>query len=174
MSNGQLKFSIYNADGYIKNAADSKVTKAGKPAKCIWCHETKILPVFRPQLNHIGYLKPIMFNDTLKYYNNELQNYQDSTWKDLNLRNKKLHTELELLYISFMEPSAERISREWQIPLAEVEEKLTGLETHIYQEFPFLGNLYHRKDIDKFSPYTIIEVAESIREHSKNEVNLLE
>jgi len=36
-----------------------------------------------------------------------------------------------------------------------------------------LGDLYHRKDIDALAPHTVIEVSESIREKSNNEVNLL-
>lgn len=173
MPNGQLKFGIYDKDGKLKSAASSIVTKAGAPAKCIWCHEVVVQPLFRTQQNYKGYLDYFKLDDTLTYFNRKLQKYQDSIWIDKSLSNKKLHTELELLYISFMEPSAERISREWNMPLKDVKQKLSGLETHIYEEFPFLGNLYHRQDIDALAPYTVLEVSESIREKSNNDVNLL-
>jgi len=137
MTNGQLRFGIYDSDGELKNAGDN------------------------------------MFNDTLQYFNHKLQGYQDNLWKDKNLLNKRLHTELELAYITFMEPNAQRISEEWKMPLAEVKQKLSHLTTHNYKEFPFLGNLYHRKDIDELGPYNYLEVPESIREESNNEINLL-
>lgn len=173
MPNGQLKFGIYDEDGQLKEAANSSITRAGKPAKCIWCHEVVVQPLFRTQQNHKGYLSYLKFKDTLTYFNLKLQVYQDSLWKDKTLLNKKLHTELELLYISFMEPNAERISREWNMPLLEVKQKISHLNTHIHDEFPFLGNLYHRKNIDKLAPFHYLEVPESIREQSNNEVNLL-
>ncbi|WP_299098583.1 hypothetical protein [uncultured Winogradskyella sp.] len=173
MPNGQLKFGIYDIDGALKEAGNSKITKAGKPAKCIWCHEVVIQPLFRKQQNHEGYLSYIKFNDTLKYFNRELQDFQDKQWNDPSITNKKLHTELELLYIAFMEPNAERISKEWNLPLADVKKKLAHLETHTHHEFPFLGNLYRRKDIDALAPIKYIEVPGSIREQSSNEVNLL-
>lgn len=173
MPNGQLKFAVYDANGVLKNVADKNVTRAGKSSKCIWCHETKLLPMFKPQRNHLGYLKFTPFNDSLKYFNRKLQDYQNTIWKDEKLLNKDLHTELELLYISFMEPNAERISREWNMPLGDVKQKLAYLETHLHKEFPFLGNLYHRKDIDALAPINCLEVPENIRERSSNEVNLL-
>ncbi|EDP71043.1 hypothetical protein FBALC1_01127 [Flavobacteriales bacterium ALC-1] len=173
MANGQLKFAVYDVDGTLKEAANNNVTRAGKPSKCIWCHETKILPVFKPQQNYLGYLKITPFNDSLKYFNRNLQNYQNTTWTDKNLLDKTLHEELELLYISFMEPNIERISKEWNISLADVKQKLAHLKTHQHHEFPFLGNLYHRKDIDALAPIKYLEVPESIREASNNEINLL-
>jgi len=173
MQNGQLKFAVYDVNGELKNAADNNVTRAGKPSKCIWCHETKILPIFKPQKNHLGYLKVTSFNDSLKYFNRNLQDYQNTTWTDKSLLDKTLHEELELLYISFMEPNAERISKEWNLPIVNVKQKLAHLETHQHKEFPFLGNLYNRKDIDALSPVNRIEVPESIREQYSNEVNFL-
>ncbi|MDH7913359.1 hypothetical protein [Winogradskyella sp. SYSU M77433] len=173
MPNGQLKFGIYDIKGNIKYAANSNLTRAGTHAKCIWCHEVVVQPLFKTQKNYNNYLDYFKLDDTLVYFNQKLQKYQNTLWKDKSLKNKKLHTELELVYISFMEPSGERISREWNMPLKEVENKLSGLETHIYEEFPFLGNLYHRKDIDSLSPFKVIEVPESIREKSSNTINLL-
>ena len=83
------------------------------------------------------------------------------------------HTFTELLYISFMEPSAERLSREWNLTLTEVQNRLTGLPTHTYDEFPFLGTLYHRKDIELLAPYPGLSVSDHVREQSQTEVNHL-
>jgi len=174
MPNGQLKFGIYDADGNLKNAANNSITKAGTPAKCIWCHEVVVQPLFKSQQSYKGYLNYFKLDDTLTYFNRKLQNFQNSLWTDRSFTNKKLHTELELVYITFMEPSAKRIAREWNMPLADVKKKLAGLDTHIYEEFPFLGNLYYRKDIDALAPYEFIKVTENIREASDYNLNLLE
>ncbi len=174
MSNGQQRFGVYGLDGKLKEAADANITRAGKPAKCIWCHEVVVQPLFRSQQNHKGYLSYLRFKDSLKYYNQELQAYQNELWTDKSILNKALHTELELLYISFMEPTVGRLSREWNLPLTEVRQKLAHLKTHQHEEFSFLGNLYHRKDIDALAPFKAIKTPESIREQSANEINLLQ
>lgn len=173
MSNGQLKFGIYNSNGELKEAGNREITRAGKPAKCIWCHEVVVQPLFKQQLDRDGYLDHITFDDTLQYFNKKLQKYQNKNWVDEKFLNKRLHTELELLYISFMEPNLKRISKEWKMSVLEVQQRLKHLKTHQHQEFPFLGNLYHRKDIDQIAPTKLLEVPEYIREPSNNEVNLL-
>ncbi|NRB84439.1 MAG: hypothetical protein HRU49_11790 [Winogradskyella sp.] len=174
MPNGLLKFGIYDTNGLLKDAASPKFTRAGTPAKCIWCHEVGIQPLFKPQQNYNGYLDYFKLDDTLTYFNQKVRKFQDSQWVDKTLTNKKLHTELELVYIAFMEPSARRISREWQMPIEEVKQKLAHLETHVHEEFPFLGKLYHRKDVDALSPLKVLGVVESIREPSNNVKSLID
>ncbi len=171
MYNGQLKFGIYDRNGNLKDAADHQITKAGKPAKCIWCHETGIQPMFRKQKDHNGYFSFQKLQDTLSLYNKRLRSYQDSIWKDKEIRNKRLHTEMEISYIAFMEPSAEHLSNEWGMTIEEVQTKLHNLDTHRHHEFDFLGDLYHRKEIDTLGPWKVLEVSEYIREKSTNEIN---
>ncbi len=173
MPNGQLKFGVYNPEGNLIDAAEDHVTNAGKPAKCIWCHEVSILPIFTEQINFKEYLPYLQLDDSLVTYNKNLQKYQNDLWKDIQFKNKKNHQLMELVYIAFMEPSAERLSKEWNLPLTTVKEKLKHLKTHQHHEFPFLGVLYHRKEIDRIAPFISIEVPESIREKSSNEINLL-
>ncbi|WP_299899460.1 hypothetical protein [uncultured Aquimarina sp.] len=173
MNNGQLKFGIYDHNGNIKDVADRTVTNAGKPAKCIWCHETGIQPLFSKQNNYPGYLTYPELKDSLDRNNKLLRSYQDKHWQDKEIRNKRLHTEMEISYISFMEPSAEHISNEWGISIEEVKTKLKHLKTHRHHEFGFIGDLYHRKDIDALAPWKSLEIPESMREKSANEVNHL-
>jgi len=173
MANGQLKFGIYDENGNLKPVASSDITNAGKPAKCIWCHETNIQPLFSKQSDIEGFLSYKDFLDSLTTYNRKLQVFQDNSWRDAEIATKNLHTEMEIAYISFMEPSVEQISREWNMPMEKVLQKVSHLATHKHEEFGFLGTLYDRKDIDKLAPWGVLNVPESIREASKNEVDYL-
>lgn len=173
MPNGQIKFGIYDKNGLLKDAANTSITNAGKPAKCIWCHETGIQPTFRTQKDHDGYLSYQELSDTLDYYNKQLRSYQDSLWLDKKIKNKRLHTEMEVTYIAFMEPSAEHLANEWGISLQEVQNRLKHLKTHRHHEFDFLGDLYHRSNVDSISPWKVLKVPLHIREKSTNEVNYL-
>ncbi len=173
MPNGQLKFGIYDANGQLKGSANPDHTKAGKPAKCMWCHEVNIQPLFSDQRSFNGFLDYLTFNDSLEKFNQSLQKKQDSLWVDEAIRNKKLHTLMEIAYISFMEPSIKRLSQEWSMPVDKVKNKVKHFATHRHHEFDYLGNLYRREDIDKIAPWKTIEVPTSIRDESVNELNLL-
>ena len=173
MPNGQLKFGVYDVNGQLKSSGNSNHTKAGKPAKCIWCHEVNIQPLFNDQRNFNGFLPYLTLNDSLEKFNQSLQKKQDNLWTNKAIKNKKLHTFMEIAYISFMEPSIERISQEWSIPVEKVQDKLKKLKTHKHHEFNFLGDLYNRKDIDKIAPWKTLEVSSNIRNKSPNEINLL-
>jgi hypothetical protein len=81
---------------------------------------------------------------------------------------------MELLYLSFMEPSAERLAVEWQTTAEDVRQKLQGKPTHNNPEFAFLGDvLYNRKDIDVLSPYKSVRAADDARESSAYEPDII-
>ena len=174
MPNGQLKYGIYNSQGDLIPFADNSVTAAGKPAKCIWCHEVNIQPLFNPQNDFAGFLPFTQLRDSLNFYRSELLAYQDDLWSNPNLQAKTLHTNMELSYITFMEPSAERLALEWNITIDEVQNRLQGISTHRNDEFDFLGVLYNRQDVIPFSPYQVVIPPGSIREASNHEPNLLQ
>ena len=69
MPNGQLRIALYDKNGNLKEAADSNITHAGKPAKCLWCHESGIQPLFREQIHVKGYMNPEVFLDSLEKFN---------------------------------------------------------------------------------------------------------
>ena len=51
---------------------------------------------------------------------------------------------------------------------------LSGLKTHVNEEFIFLGEaLYLRKDIDQFAPYKAIRVPDEPRNRSAYEPDLI-
>ena len=171
MENGQLRFGIFDASGKRINASDPTNSSAGKPAKCMWCHESRIQPLLAVQDNHEGYLTYIQFRDTLDYFRNNQIHQQLTLLKGVDYVDELAHTNTEIIYISFMEPSAYRLSQEWNISIAEVERRLANLVTHTHPEFPFLGELYDRLDTENYAPFKGLPVSSSIREKSDIEVN---
>lgn len=171
LPNGQLRFGIYDSNGNRINNANPSHSNAGKPAKCMWCHESIINPLYTPQEDFAGYLSASELQSALTGYSNSHQKLKATLNKSVDFKQKQQHTLTELLYISFMEPSAERLALEWNLPLHQVQSLLSSLPTHIYYEFPFLGNLYHRDDIEKIAPFNGLPVSSHVREASKLEVN---
>lgn len=169
MPNGQMRFALFDANGKRKLSGDSTLGIAGKPGKCMWCHESSVLPLYTTNSDLPGYLTSQQFDDRVTNSGNLISAYRAALNSEVNYLNKQDHTKSELLYIGFMEPSAFRIAHEWGIPVSQVDAKLSGLSTHIYPEFPFLGNLYHRKEVDALAPYSAERVPESAREPSEYE-----
>ena len=171
LPNGQLRFGIFDTNGNRKNVADPSHSEAGKPAKCMWCHESTINQMFTPQLDFTGYLTATNFQNILIGYRESNRTQKLALTDGVDFSQTQQHTLTELLYISFMEPSAERLSIEWNLSLEEVQSRLSSFSTHTYDEFPFLGNLYYRKDIENLSPAAGLLVSSSVRESSVIEVN---
>lgn len=171
LSNGQLRFGIFDANGNRINSANSYHSNAGKPAKCAWCHESTISQMFSPQNDFAGYLTYNEFQNTLINYRESNNNFKLGLLDGVDFSKTQQHTFTELLYISFMEPSAERLSIEWNMTVTDVQSLLSNLSTHIYSEFPFLGNLYDRNEIESFAPFQGLSVSTSVRETSQTEVN---
>jgi hypothetical protein len=173
IENGQLRFGIFNADGNRQNNANPEHTNAGKPAKCMWCHESNIQQLHFEQTNVSGFLTYPQLQNTLISYNQLLRDQRLALSGGVNFSQTQDHAYAELLYISFMEPSVERLSEEWQMPVDEIQALLIGLPTHIYEEYPFLGTLYRRADIEVFSPFAGLPVSSNVREQSEIEVNYI-
>lgn len=173
LPNGQLRFGIFDTNGNRKNNADATHSNAGKPAKCMWCHESTINQMFTPQNDYAGYLTYADFQSTLIGYRETNRAQKLALTDGVDFAQTQQHTLTELLYISFMEPSAERLSAEWNMPLAQVQSLLSGLPTHVYDEFPFLGNLYYRHEVETLAPFQGLSVSTNVREASTIEVNHL-
>jgi hypothetical protein len=173
LPNGQLRFGIFDANGNRENNANEAVTNAGKPAKCMWCHESVISQMYTEQDDFSGYLSFVDFQNTLIDYRSSHHQLKTTLTNGVDFTKTQQHTLTELLYISFMEPSAERLSIEWNMPLAQVQSLLAGLPTHVHDEFTFLGTLYNRNDLENFAPFKGLSVSTSVREASSLEVNHL-
>lgn len=164
MANSQLRFAMYDAAGNLKLSANNLLSVAGKPGKCMWCHQSNFSPLFYLNDDVPGYMTSQQFVDTIYSFRDRLSEQRKASSTDVIYENLQDHTQSELLYITFLEPSAERIANEWGVAVSAVNDVMKNLSTHIYPEFPFLGNLYHRSWVDSLAPYKTIRTPESARE----------
>lgn len=172
MANGQLRYAIYDINGGLIPYSPADYGQAGKPAKCMWCHEGIISPLFTENQEVSHFIKPAEFNQAMIQFQQILNAFRKSQLSLLTFESHKDHTFAELLYISFMEPSAERLSTEWGMSVAAVKSKLKNLATHRHHEFDFLGELYDRKEVEKFAKFSSVPFPDSVREPNENEPNI--
>lgn len=169
MPNGQMRYTVYDANGNIQDASS---TEAGKPGKCMWCHEIKVIPLFNPQTPVAGYLPPMQYMAYIDSSQQLLDDYRSTLTGEIDYHLTQDHTYSELLYVAFMEPNIHRIAQEWNIPEDLVIQKVSNLPTHISNEYPSFGTLYNRKDIDALAPYASAKVPESVRQQSNYEPDI--
>jgi hypothetical protein len=174
MPNGQLRFALYDLNGNLKTSATKSLTAAGKPSKCLWCHETSLNPPFVDDNQLPGHYSTEEFKSILEDRTNIVTAYREKLESEINFSKIQDHTKAELLYLSFMEPSPERLAQEWGISIGEVQERLKDVPTHAHQEFSYLGDkLYHRKDIDHLASFKNIEVPDDPRNPSPYEPDFI-
>jgi hypothetical protein len=174
MPNGQLRFALYDLSGNLKTSASPDLTAAGKPSKCLWCHEINLASTLKESPVVPDYVTDLEYNSLIAERVKLVREYRSSLRAGVDFALTQQHTKAELLYLSFMEPSAERLALEWGLDARVVKSKLAGLNTHKNDEFPFLGDaLYSRNDVDKFSPYKVINVPDDPRNRSIYEPDLI-
>jgi len=170
MPNGQLRFAIYNKQGKLVEASPVHYGQAGKPAKCIWCHEIVIQPLFTRNDSTSGFISPRIFQQDMLAFMNVLTAYRNKLKSDLDFTKTQDHTQLEIEYISFMQPSVNKLMKEWNMSSEEVLEITKRLQAGAHEEFKFLGNLFKRAEVNRFGDI----FPESIREPNKHEINFFE
>lgn len=171
MKNGQLRFMVYNKDGHLIAAGDKELGESGKTAKCIWCHEINIQPLFRETDTVKGYMTPATFLEKIKNQRALLTNYRYRLNGDIEFRNLQDHAFQELIYISFMEPSVKRLAQEWRMSEQQVDLLLKKQRKHRHHEFQFLGDLMERDSVQAYAPATYGILPGSIREETEREPN---
>lgn len=164
MPNGQLRVGIYDERGRLSEGTPAALSTAGKPAKCLWCHEINLFSLFRETPDLPGYMTAASFSATMARAREVVTRQRQRLRGGVDFRRTQDHTQAELLYIAFMEPSSERLAREWGVAAAEVRRRLADRPTHVYAEFPFLGALYHRRFADAVAGYQSLPAPPSVRE----------
>lgn len=173
LPNGQPRFAVYDTKGLLMNGANAVFSSAGKPSKCFWCHESINSKAFAATTSSPGYFTIAEFDSIIEVCNKELAIYRSSLSSDFDFLNKQEHTQLEKLYIRFMEPSAKRLASEWGMSVLAVQSRLSSLSTHSHPEFPEMGDLYYRHEVEDFAPFKSIPVGSDARETNINEPNLI-
>ena len=164
MDNGQPRFAIYDSFGLLKTAASPLQSSAGKPAKCMWCHESGI------QANFVGNGANFnAFNTQIENFNAQIAQLRYALPTDLDYQQLQAHSLAELLYVTFMEPTKERIADEWQLDSAETQAILQQLQPQQNPEFPQMGWVYNRFQIDSLAPFSPITVPENYRDSARYE-----
>ena len=171
MPNGQLRFAIYDAGGHLIPAAPARETAAGKPSKCLWCHETNVQSLFGPTPDVTGFMSSHEFQQWVDSSNTLIRTFRSRMESDLDFSRLQDHTFSELLYITFMEPTLLRIANEWKMDTVAVKRITAGLPQHDHAEFIFLRNLFDRASIDNLSPVPPVPVPLDVREPNPEEPN---
>jgi hypothetical protein len=171
MKNGQLRYLIYDKNERLTSASPAKYGIAGKPAMCMWCHESHFQSLFSKNEPVKESISEVDFLAKVRKFEKILEHYRSTLNSDLDFTNKHDHTKAELMYLSYMEPTAMRLSGEWSLSQDSVTKKLKHLKTHEHEEFPFLGNLYHRNQVEKHAPIKSMDMPYSIREPNNHEPN---
>jgi hypothetical protein len=174
MENGQPRFVIYSEQGNLYAPSNPTLHKAGKPAKCMWCHESGMQTLYSATPDLTGSTSTNEFKNDQQAFTKKLLSFHQQTNSKLNFLDPKAHTQGEFIYLSFYEPDAYRLAQEWNLNVASVKNLLAGITTHTNPEFPFLKDVYHRDQIQKFAPYSSVEVSNEMREATSIEPNLLQ
>lgn len=166
MANGQLRFSIYDQNGKIVSSSPKGLSEAGKPAKCLWCHELYIQPLYTTNDSISGFISQESFQEIVKDLMFKLSLYRKNLKGEIDFSKTQDHSFVERLYIGYMEPSLIKLSKEWNIPLPKLKEMLKNKGTHQHKEFTFFGDIYFRDSINNLAPFKPSVMPFDIREGS--------
>ncbi len=175
MDNGQLRFGLYDLDGQLKTATTPVLTTAGKPSKCLWCHEINLNPPFNNVTDVPGYYTTRQFRDLVAAQMGVVARYRRTLRSKVDFRKTQDHSNAENLYLSFARPTAERLADEWNMPVEQVLQKLQALHLKphphsAYADDGILGDqLYNRSEVEALAPYHGVRGPADSREPSADE-----
>jgi hypothetical protein len=172
MKNGQLRFAIYDSKGELKAASEKKFGNAGKPIKCMWCHEIYIEPLFYNNEAVKNFISPAEFQEIVRVRMDTLKAYRAGLNSDVDFTRTQDHTFMEILYMSFMEPSDYKLSQEWGKSEQFIGSQLVDLKRHAHREHLFLNNLVLRGNIKRLSPYVTVSLPDSVWEENNAEPDI--
>ena len=156
MLNGQPRFAVYGKDGNLKTGGNPELSFAGKPSKCMWCHESGVNLPFRLMNTHPD--KPELLSDFKNLVNSQnkiLDDYYFNLTETIDTFRfqKPNHYLAELLYISYQTPTKQRALNE--IYNAGKSDGVIDFEIvdSTHHEFKFLRKLVSRQELDEYLPY---------------------
>ncbi|MCO4763974.1 MAG: hypothetical protein KC502_20840 [Myxococcales bacterium] len=174
MANGQLRFAVYGLDGELRSWASPKHGAAGKPARCMFCHESGIEPLWLDNAAGPGGMSQPTFNQLRAQQMTLLGQYRSQRPTAIQYHVTDEHSQMELIYTAFMEPTVKRLALEWGLPESTVKTKLKGLPTHYEETYrAWLTRSYNRHEVDALAPYQHLPVPGHARKHSTFEPNYL-
>lgn len=170
MPNGQPRFAIYNSDGHLKVGSDPKLSIGGKPAKCMWCHESTVLQSFKYQVKF-----PKLKNFTIdilkrKKILNQLQTQLNTNVKYDSIRH---HANVEMAYGSFMQCLPIHIAEEFELDSTKVADFVKTLACQSNKFFPEFDCYYEREVIETLQPYEGLDYPGHMWETTDDEPNYL-
>jgi hypothetical protein len=159
MANGMQRFAIYSLDGHLEPAAEEAWVPAGQPGKCMWCHEGHLQgvveqPTVPPHLPHAAFVAAL----------EEMQGLMSGRRAAIGLdpNGYEAHSWGEQLVQEFNRPSVERVAREWGVAIDEV--RSLNLPDEVDPEYPDLGPLLWRRDVDAAAGGQVLAVLPDPRE----------
>lgn len=170
MPNGQLRFMVYDENGNLAAGSPSAIGDAGKPTKCLWCHETHVQSLFIENQPVTGMLTNEGFMQIRDSIQSRLERYRLILATDMDWKNQRDHTLSELLYITYMEPTVMHLTNEWRMNDADVLALLKLKNHHRFEEFDYIGEVYERWQVESLDSVFNLEVPASARETAR-EVN---
>lgn len=174
MPNGQFRFAIYDKAGNLSAASERRFGSAGKPIKCLWCHEINLRTLFMTNKQLPGYMRPDSFDNAIRYRQGILNSHRSSLNSVIDFTKLQDHALMEIQYISFMEPSILKLRNEWGASDSSLSRALLPYKKHDHHEHRFLKALYERQAIRSLSPYKTVSIPDSILDPNSNEPNLFE
>lgn len=136
MPNGQPRFAIYENEGNLKSAANNEISNAGKPAKCMWCHESRVQPLFKAKTDVEGYGSLKDFRTLIAKRNTQLKNQTMENKPLFFWENEFHHSFAELLYFTYEQPTLKRLRAESKLLGKEL--KIDSSKVEPIHEYDFL------------------------------------
>lgn len=150
MPNGQPKYAVYDSAGYLKVGSDLDLSIAGKPAKCMWCHESQVQPLFNAVTDTEGYPSLTSLRQLIKRTNKKVKGQHMEGDSLFFWKQPRDHSYAELLYKLYEEPTIQRLQEEerfYNISISIDSTKITA-----NHEYSFLGlefnTVIHRNEVN--------------------------
>lgn len=156
MLNGQPRFAVYGVDGHLKIGGNPDLSGAGKPSKCMWCHESGVQLPFKLMNDFPDQPKLLFdFKEMVKLQNTILDTFYYNLIVEVDTfrLDKANHYLAELLYINYQKPTKQRAQNELlNAGISDKDFDFQIIDT-THHEFKFLKNLISRNELDDYLPY---------------------